>query len=104
MKRTQSILAACLALAGCASSGVIPTGPDTYMLTKKGAGGVFSSGNAVLGDLYLEANQFCNQRGQVVQTVTTNAQNAIPFARVPNATLDFKCVTRPAVAASAPGA
>jgi len=95
-------IAALALLAGCASSGVIPTGPDTYMITKKGAGGVFTNGNAVLGDLYIEANDYCKQRGQVVETVNTNAQNAIPFARVPNAKLDFKCV--PAAAAAAASA
>lgn len=88
------------ALAGCASSGIIPTGPDTYMVTKKSAGGLFTSGNAVLADLYIEANEYCSHRGQVVDTVNTNAQNAIPFARVPNARLDFKCVAKaPAPAA-----
>jgi hypothetical protein len=83
-----------LGFAGCASSGIIPTGPDTYMVTKKSAGGLFTSGNAVLADLYIEANDYCGHRGQVVDTVNTNAQNAIPFARVPNAKLDFKCVAK----------
>jgi hypothetical protein len=89
-------------LAGCASSGVIPTGPDTYMLTKKGAGGVFTSGNEVLGDLYREASDFCGRRGQVVETVSTDAQNAIPFSHMPNAKLDFRCIDRPSQAASSP--
>ena len=45
-------------LVACASSGVIPTGPDTYMLTKTSAGGVFVSGSSVKGNLYVEANKF----------------------------------------------
>lgn len=36
----------CLALAACASSGVNPTGADTYMLTTTSAGGAFVSGAA----------------------------------------------------------
>lgn len=104
MKKFSILAASAAILAGCASSGVIPTGPDTYMLTKKGAGGMFSNGNEVLGDLYREATDFCERRGQVVETVGTDAQNAIPFARMPNAKLDFRCVSKgagPAPAASA---
>ena len=37
-------VSACLLLAACASSGVIPTGPDTDMISKTGAGAVFVSG------------------------------------------------------------
>lgn len=97
-------IAAALCVAGCASSGVIPTGQGTYMLTAKSAGGMFTNGNQVLANLYGEANSFCGQRGEVVETIDTNAQNAIPFARMPNAKLDFRCVkpaTAPASAASA---
>ena len=99
MRITISVLAA-LVLAGCASSGVISTGPNTYMLTAKSAGGLFTNGNAVLANLYKEANAFCEQRGQVVETVDTNAQNAIPFARMPNAKLDFRCVPKAPQAAA----
>lgn len=96
------MVAAVAALAGCASSGVIPTGADTYMITAKSAGGMFTNGNAVLAELYKEANAFCSaQGGKVVQSTATNAQNAIPFARMPNARLEFKCVA-PAAPAAAP--
>jgi hypothetical protein len=98
--RMNILALAALALAGCASSGVIPTGQNTYMLTAKSAGGLFTNGNAVLANLYKEANAFCEQRGQVVETVDTNAQNAIPFARMPNAKLDFRCVPKAAQAAA----
>src|SRR3982750_2066139 len=99
MRTTISICA--LILAGCASSGVIPTGNNSYMITAKSAGGLFTNGNAVLGNLYKEANDFCGQRGQTVETLNTNAQNAIPFARMPNAKLDFRCAARATPAASA---
>ena len=89
-------------LVACASSGVIPTGPDTYMLTKTSAGGVFVSGSSVKGDLYLEANKFCSDKGLVVDTVDASSKNAIPFARMPSAELHFKCVAPVSTAASAP--
>lgn len=85
---------ACLCLAGCASSGVIQTDPDTYMISKTGAGGIFSSGAAVKADLYTEANAFCAGKGMVVETVNATAKNAIPFARMNSAELQFRCVAR----------
>lgn len=92
---------ACAALVGCASSGVIPTGPDTYMITKTSAGGVFVSGSSVKGKLYIEANKFCASKGLIVDTVEASSKNAIPFARMPSAELHFRCV---AAAAAAPAA
>ena len=94
-------IATCLTLVGCASSGVIPTGADSYMLTKTSAGGAFVSGAAVKGDLYVEANKFCADKGLVVDTLEASSKNAIPFARMPSAELHFKCVPRPAPATSA---
>lgn len=87
-------VAGCPFLAACASSGVIPTGPDAYMISKTSAGGVFVSGTSVRADLYVEANKYCNDRGLVVDTVDATSKNAIPFARMPSAELQFKCVQR----------
>lgn len=95
-------LSVLLTLCACASSGVIPTGPDTYMLTKTSAGGVFVSGSSVKSDLYIEANKFCESKGLVVDTVDASSKNAIPFARMPSAELHFKCVSPAASPASAP--
>jgi hypothetical protein len=72
------------------------------MLTKTSAGGAFVSGAAVKGDLYVEANKFCGDKGLVVDTVDSSSKNAIPFARMPSAELHFKCVKSAAAAASAP--
>lgn len=94
MKRAM-MAAAIAALAGCASSGIIPTGADTYMVTKKSAAGVLTSGSEIKAELYVEANSFCGHQGKVVDTISTTAQNAIPFARMPNAELQFRCVTTP---------
>lgn len=102
--RRISCLALAALLSACASSGVVPTGPDTYMVTKKSAGGLFVSGSQVKADLYVEANDFCSKQGKAVETVSATAQNAIPFARMPNAELNFKCVGHAASAASAASA
>lgn len=92
--RSAALLSA-VTLMGCASTGVISTGGDSYMLSKTGAGGMFSSGAAVKADLYTEANAFCAKRGMVVETISATDNNAIPFVRMNNAGLNFKCVPKP---------
>jgi hypothetical protein len=46
-------------LVGCASSGPVPIGKDTYMISKQSAGGAFVSSGSVKADVFREANQFC---------------------------------------------
>jgi hypothetical protein len=79
-------------LAGCASTGVVPTGGDTYMLAKTGAGGMFSSGAAIAADLYAEAGTFCGAKGLTVETVEVVSEDSIPFVRMNRANLRFRCV------------
>lgn len=79
-------------LAGCATSGVIPADRDTFLITKKNAGGVFGNAEALKGDLYVEANAFCREKGQQVETINASHESAIPFVRMGGASLQFRCV------------
>lgn len=72
------------------------------MIAKKSAAGVFTSGSTVKASLYVEASDYCARDGRVVETITATSANAIPFARMPQAELNFKCVPRLATPASAP--
>lgn len=83
-----------LGLAGCASSGPIPTGKDTYMITKQSAGGMAVSGAKVKAQILREANDFCASNGKTMELLDSNAKNAIPFARMPSAEISFKCVAQ----------
>jgi hypothetical protein len=100
----KSLLAACAALAlSACSTGVVPTGQDTYMIAKKSAAGMFTSGGTVKASLYTEATEYCARDNRVVETITATSANAIPFARMPQAELNFRCAARaPTAAASAP--
>jgi hypothetical protein len=80
-------------LCACASSGVIPVGDGVLMLTKKGAGGMLTTGDELLADLYQEANTYCTSNGGKVQTVDTETANAIPFVHMPYAKLRFRCAS-----------
>ncbi len=91
-----------IALAGCASSGPVPIGKDTYMITKQSSTG-FHSGASVKADLYREAGEFCAKTGLEFQPVGENAKDGVPGFRFANAEVVFRClasgdpeVTRPA--------
>lgn len=90
MKRTT--LCVCALLAGCASSGVIPTDRGAFMISKQSAAGVFGTPEGVKGDIYTEANAYCAKSGQQVETINIDIKGAIPFVRTGSASLEFRCV------------
>jgi hypothetical protein len=85
-------LAYVVVLAGCSSSGPLQIGPDTYMITKRSAGGLMTPGVVVKGDIIKEANEFCSKSGKQTDLVSGDSKNAIPFARMSSAEITFKCV------------
>lgn len=76
-------------LAGCASTGVISTGPDTYSVTETSAG---ISDVGVRTRVYKKANEFCEARGLVMVPVSLDAQPGALAQRVPSATLVFRAL------------
>ena len=80
------------ALAGCASTGVIPMDQDSYMIGKKDGApglGVSLSNKA---EVYREANDFCRAKGLEVMTLEVTTTPARP-AQLGSTELHFKCVT-----------
>jgi hypothetical protein len=78
-------------LVGCASSGPIPMGKDTYLITKQSAGGMFVSASSVKVQILKEAYAFCSSQNKVFQIVRTNELGAIP-GRLPSAEVQFMCL------------
>lgn len=80
-----------IAATGCASTGVIPTGQNTYTISKKdGSPGVGVS----LGDkvtVYKEAGAFCKSKGLEVKTITFDQTPTYPF-HLGVTELEFSCV------------
>jgi hypothetical protein len=76
---------------GCVSTGVIPTGQNTYTISKKdGSPGVGVS----LGDkvtVYKEAGAFCKSKGLEVKTITFDQTPTYPF-HLGVTELEFSCV------------
>lgn len=87
-----TVSALALLLSACSSSGPIATGKDTYMITKQSAGGIMVPGASVKAEILVEANQFCAKSGKSMQLLTSDAKNAIPFARMSSAEIQFSCV------------
>lgn len=79
-------------LAGCASSGPVQIGKDTYMIAKTSAGGAFVSGASVKADLIQEGVTHCAKGGKTLELISGEGKNAIPFARSSSAEIQFKCV------------
>ena len=79
-------------LSGCASSGVVSTGPDSYMIAKTSGVPAFTSGGEVAADLYREANAFCSGQNRQLLTVNATSRDSIPFVRLANAKLEFRCL------------
>ena len=52
-------------LAGCMSgTGTLPAGPNTYTITKKNLGGVFTDTEPAERAALSEANEYCAQQGR----------------------------------------
>lgn len=93
MKRVYFIIFATTAVmfAGCASTGVVPMGQDSYMIGKKdGAPGIGVSFTNK-AEVYSEANAFCQAKGLEVMTLHVNTTAAMP-ARLGSTELQFRCV------------
>lgn len=81
-------------LSSCASTGVIPTNKDTFMISKQSAAGIFGTAGGVTADVFAEANTYCNNMGKSVETVNLDVKEAKPFVRTGSATLYFKCISK----------
>ena len=80
-------------LAGCASnSGVVPIGPDTYMVSRQAATG-FSGTGDLKAEAFREANEYCVAQKKVMQVVrTSEAQPPFVLGNYPRAEVQFMCL------------
>ena len=74
-KLILSILPA--ALAGCASSGVVPVRQDTFMVSKQSSTGFHASASVKI-DIYREGPVYCENKGNKFQPVSDRRLDGIP--------------------------
>ena len=80
-------------LVGCASnSGVVPIGPDTFMVSRQAATG-FSGSGTLKAEAFQEANQYCISQKKKLQVVNTSeAQPPYILGNFPKAEVQFMCL------------
>jgi hypothetical protein len=86
-----STLAFAGAVCGCNTGGVVPIGPDLYMVG--GLGTVVDiSGSAVKARYFQEATQFCATRGLSMAPVNSTSQDSAPYTFA-SAEVQFRCAS-----------
>jgi hypothetical protein len=78
-------------LAGCASSGVVKTGPDTYMIANSEWG--LTSGDYQKAKAIAEGDKFCASIGRQILVISSR-DNDVAFGKTPAAEVDFRCVPK----------
>jgi hypothetical protein len=86
-----TMITALVALGGCAATGVVPIGQDTYMVSRQGAGG-WSSVGKLKAEAFAEASQYCVSQNKSVQVVNTREQPS-GIGRLPEAEVQFMCLS-----------
>ena len=79
-----------LSAVGCASSGPVPMGKETYFLSKSGDFFTFSA-SSVKADLFREAHSFCVGQGKELMPVNSTARDS-GLARPAHAEIQFRCL------------
>jgi hypothetical protein len=87
------IIAGAIFLAGCASSGVIPMGQDTFMITKQSSTGFHSAGS-VKADIYSEGSAYCVSQGKEFQPVNDHGVDGVPGRSFASAEVQFRCLSK----------
>lgn len=78
-------------LVACASSGAVPIGLDTFMITKQSSTG-FHSGASVKAEIYKEAFSYCTANGLNFQPIKDNSVDGIAGGAFANAEIVFRCL------------
>jgi hypothetical protein len=82
-----------MALTGCAAnSGVAPTGPESFLVSRQAATGFTGSGT-LKAEALSEAGQYCAARSQVL--LVTNSKEVGPpyvMGNFPKAEVEFMCL------------
>jgi len=87
--KTALIIIVATVLTACAHSGVVSTGPNSYMIANSEWG--FSSGSVQKAKVIQEASEFCKNAGKQL-LITNTTQNDVQLGKTPAAEVQFKCL------------
>lgn len=100
--RFLSLAALLMLFVGCQSSGIVQVSPDTYKVSRKSAGGIFTDTAKLRDEVIQEANSFAASKGKVAVQVSTHSEHPI-VGGLPSFEYEFKLVDRGLVESSASG-
>lgn len=90
MEKYPAFLVLIFAFTGCAHSyGIVPTGPDSYMIQRRGASGFAGLGTLKM-DAIQEASEYCQKDGRQIQVISSTEGRQ--FADFPRAEVNFICL------------
>ena len=94
MAKLSALLFGMIMFFGCAiHSGVVPIGPDTYMVSRQAASG-FTGMGSLKADAFREASEYCISQNKKIQVVNTNeSQPPYVFGNFPRAEIQFMCLS-----------
>lgn len=80
-------------IAGCASTstGVVPIGKDTYMVSIHGARGTSQGDMRAMA--FREASVYCISQKREVQPLSVKSNGYIPYVRNAEAEVQFRCLS-----------
>lgn len=93
MKMTVIILSALLITACASSSGVVPVGSETYMISRSEKG-FDTTGSRVKADALKEANEYCSSMGKTLEILKSTQKDMVPFKSDAQAEVEFKCIDK----------
>lgn len=89
--RRIPILVATLLSACASTSGVIPLGGDTYLISRSEKG-FDTTGSRVKADAIKESNKYCATTGKQAKLVKATQNDMIPFKSDAQAEIEFQCI------------
>jgi hypothetical protein len=94
-RATISLFAAfSLVVGGCAqTSGVIPSGKDTYLVSRSHKG-FDITGSMEKAAALKEADNFCSAKHKSLDVIRATAKDMVPFTSDAQAEVEFRCVER----------
>lgn len=79
-----------ISLTGCASSGILKSGGDKYLVSKTSMQVGFGAPTAVHAEISKEADDFCTKQGKSLDVVDTRIEHPA-IGKPGSATVEFRC-------------
>ena len=93
MKKLASICLILLVSACANTSGVVPLGDDSFLISRSEKG-FDVTGSAVKADAIKEANKYCKSKNEAIVIIKVTQKDMVPFTSDAQAEIEFKCVAR----------